>query len=487
MALFGKGDSLPGLVARTREAPPVSATELAELLERITSHPNCRPHTLAWLLSHPDARIRAFGGGWLGPRTDARVVDALLREMVGKPSQIRDEIARHVVSADVPNRVEATIGQMLHATAVEQREAALSLIAALPGLQNQLRHLRGALQDPVPALRQMAARILCRAIGNHGIRLLLLDLARDEDPVIRRQVIAALAANPRPDVVEPFLERLSREDPAEQALMIGALQQLAGDPEARLAERLLPVLADEDDRVREAAVKLLGQMPNAAEILRSFLIYSRGLAFWLRDRAAASIMKISTDIVEPLGRLMQDEEEDIRIGAVVMASTCRDPRIVPRTLEIFLGPDDWWVRSIAAEVLGNYPSPTVTRALLSRMEDPELRSSVIAVLAKMQSPEALARLVRCLTDPDRGTRMSTLEALAPIEAAEVFAALQQVALNDLDPTLRDKAVVILESHRPVTVQQLRDLAAAGVALSRSEGGEKMSELTMESESHQTRR
>jgi HEAT repeat protein len=481
MALFGKGDSLSALVARAREEPPAIAAELAALLERITGHPECRPSAMAWLLGHPDARIRAFGAPWLAPRADARVVEALLREIVGKPSQVREDIARVAVAADVRNRVEAVIGQMMHAPAVEQREAALSLIAALPGWQRQLRHLKVALQDPVPALRQLAVRILCRGSENRAIHLLLLELLRDDDPVIRRHVVSTLARDPRPDVVEPFLERLSQEEPAEQALMVGALQSLAGNPEARLAERLMPVLSDEDDRVREAAVKLLGQMPNATEILRSFLIYSRGLAFWLRDRAAASIMRIASDIVEPLGRLMQDAEQDIRIGAVVMASTCRDPRIVPRTLEIFLGQDDWWVRSIAAEVLGHFPSPEVTRALQSRMDDPDLRSSVIAVLAKMRDSEAVASLVRCLGGADRGTRMATLEALAPLKSPEIYAALQQVALADPDPSLRDKAVVILESHRPATEHYLRELAEAGIAAARGETAADEVGLTMENE------
>lgn len=481
MALFGKDESFSALVARARETPPASAAELAALLEHIAGHPGCRPSAMAWLLGHPDARIRAFGVAWLVPRIDARVVEALLREQVGKPAPVRDDIARVIVRADLHNRVEAAIGQMMHASAVEQREAALSLIAALPEWQKQLRHLKVALQDPVPALRQTAVRILCRDGENRAIHLLLLDLLRDDDPVIRRQVIAALAESPHPDVVEPFLERFSQEEPAEQALMIDTLKRLADNPEARLAERLMPVLADEDDRVREAAVRLLSRMPNAAEILRSFLIYSRGLAFWLRDRAAASIMKISTDIVEPLSSLMQDPEEDVRIGAIVMASTCRDPRIVPRTLEIFLGSDDWWVRSIAAEVLGHFPSPEVTRALKSRMDDPDLRSSVIAVLAKMCDCESAACLIRCLGDADRSTRMATLEALAPVKSEEIFAALQQVALRDPEPSLRDKAVFILESHRPATDHCLQELAGAGVVA--PEGGIAGDEaaLTLENE------
>lgn len=461
MALFGKDESFAALVARARAAPPANAAELTALLERITGHPECRPCAMTWLLGHNDARIRAYGAAWLAPRSDARVVEALLRELPGKPAQLREEIARVVVAAALRSRVEAAIGQMMHAPALEQREAALSLIAALPGWQDQLRHIRVALQDPSPALRQIAARLLCRGYGDRAIHLLLLDLLRDEDPVIRRAAIAALAEHPEPDVVEPFLEQLSQEGREEQAIMTEALQRLAGNPEARLAERLMPVLSDEDERVREAAVRLLGQMPNAAEILRSFLIYSRGLAFWLRDRAAASIMKISTDIVEPLSRLMQDAEEDIRIGAVVMASACRDPRIVPRTLEIFLGQDDWWIRSIAAEVLGNFPSPEVTRALQSRMNDPDLRSSVIAVLAKMHDSEAVASLIRFLGDPDRGTRVAALEALALTEGPEIHAALQQVALRDPDPALRDKAVVLLEGRLPATELYLRELREAG--------------------------
>jgi HEAT repeat protein len=482
MALFGNGNSLSALVARAREEPPAESAELTALLERIAGHPECRPPALLWLLAHADQRVRAFGAAWLAPRADNRVVQGLLREIVGRPAAIRDDIARVLVAAAPRNRIEAAIGQMMHAPAQQQREAALSLIAALPEWQKQLRHLRVALRDPVPALRQSAVRILCRGGENRAIHLLLLDLLRDDDPAIRRQAVSALAPHPLPDVVEPFLERLSQEEPAEQALMTEALTRLAGNPEARLAERLMPVLADEDDRVREAAVRLLGQMPNATEILRSFLIYSRGLAFWLRDRAAASIMKISSDIVEPLGNLMQDPEEDIRIGAVVMASACRDPRIVPRTLEIFLGADDWWVRSIAAEVLGHFPSPEITQALQSRLEDPDLRASVIAVLAKMRDRESSECLVRCLGDADRGTRMATLEALAHLQTPEAYAALQQVALGDSESALRDKAVVILESHRPATEHYLRELAQAGRAATTCVSADGEPTLCMENDS-----
>src|SRR5512140_2995223 len=105
MALFGKNDSLPALVARAREGPPADGAELALLLERITGHPQCRPAAMAWLLGHADARIRAFGNAWLVPRIDARVVEALLRELVGKPAQVREDIARVVVAAAGRNRV----------------------------------------------------------------------------------------------------------------------------------------------------------------------------------------------------------------------------------------------------------------------------------------------------------------------------------------------------------------------------------------------
>ncbi len=415
------------------------------------------------------------------PPADTPVVEQLLRDVVGKPPQVRDDIARALVAAAAPSRMEAAIGQMMHAPAPEQREAALSLIAALPDWQPHLRHLKVALQDPVPELRQSAARILCRGSESRAVHLVLLELLRDEDPVIRRQVISTLAASPHPDVVEPFLERLSQEEPAGQALIVDALKGLAGNAEARLTERLLPVLANEDERVREAAVRLLGQMPNAVEILRAYLIYSRGLAFWLRERAAASITKIAPDIVEPLSCLMQDAELDVRIGAVVMASTCRDPRIVPRTLEIFLGSDDWWVRSIAAEVLGHFPSPEVTRALQSRIDDPDVRSSVIAVLAKVRDCESDACLLQCLGDVDRGTRMATLDALAPVRSPEVYAALQQVALGDPEPALRDKAVVILESHGPAAEQQLRAVAGAGVVPRPPGGVGDELQLSMENE------
>ena len=123
----------------------------------------------------------------------------------------------------------------------------------------------------------------------------------------------------------------------------------------------------------------------------------------------------------------------------------------------------------------------VTAALQSRLDDPDLRSSVIAVLAKMRDCESTACLVRCLGDADRGTRMATLEALAPMKSQEIYAALQQVALSDLDPSLRDKAVVILESHRPATEHHLRELLEAGVVDAQGEIAADEIPLTMEND------
>ena len=209
---------------------------------------------------------------------------------------------------------------------------------------------------------------------------------------------------------------------------------------------MVPVLADEQEEVRTAAVELLREMPNLKKVLRTYILHSRGLIHWLRERCMKSILKISTDLVKPLVELMEDPEEDVRIGAMNLAVQTRDPRIVKAVAGIFLSDSDWWVRTMAADILALFPMPDVVKLLASKLQDPDLRYGIFAALGEIDSPDALPYLLTGLQDQEKGIRSTTLTALEGKDDPKIVEAVLQIARGDPVQALRDKAEVLLESY-----------------------------------------
>ncbi|MBL8896141.1 MAG: HEAT repeat domain-containing protein [Planctomycetes bacterium] len=445
MALFGKSEGFAAACKRVQGYGYQSASDLRELLLRIVEHEEASPAKMTWGLAHSDPKVRGFVGDWMLQRRDPSVLDLLLRELQGKSPQVREEIAGLLQRSGDAEGLSQRIGAMLRSQKKELREGGLALLAALPDWSNHLGLLKEALNDPVSGIRVEAAKLLARKVKVAAVFFLLRALVSDDDPAVRRVAIEALASHPTPDIVEPFFERLPQADSYEQTLMVQALGQLARDPRIRLEERLMPLLGDESANVREAALRLLAQMPNRTRILRSFLVHCRGIATWLRERTIQSMMKFSSDIVESLGDLMEDPEEDIRVGAMLMAASCKDDRVVPHALAVFNGDHDWWVRSMAAEVLAGFPQPEVVNSLLAQIESPELRYTVVSVLGRWKQPGISTYLLECLTDPQRCIRMAALDGLEGALEADALQIVFLCARGDAELAVREKAALVLKA------------------------------------------
>ena len=205
------------------------------------------------------------------------------------------------------------------------------------------------------------------------------------------------------------------------------------------------MLAHEEEPMRNVAVRLLARMPNRTQVLRSFLIYSRGIATWLRDRAVDSSQKLGGDFVDPLIEIMQDDDEDLRVAAMRMAGETGDLRVRPY-LEAFVGGDfDWWIRSIACEAMLQFKDLACVELLDSQINDPDLRFSVIDCLGKIGMPVVYPILLHFLTDESRGVRSIALEAFRGVDDDEVLRAVKWLAVNDPELQVQQRALDILAS------------------------------------------
>lgn len=457
MALFGKSDSPQALLKKVESGSYQNKAELQDWLNQIDQSGELQVARNLWMLSHRDAEVRAFLTDRIQSMgADTATCDALLRQLPQAKGGVLREMAILLMKLD-GDRQYARLGPLLHSTKAEQREIALELIAADTRWDRCIGYLKAALKDPEPAIRRKAVRILAPGAQQPTIFLMLRDLLFDEDPDLRSVVIHALAGSEDPEIVEPFLERLPHESPSDREVMVKALMKLARDPRARLQERVVPVLADESEEVRDAAVRLLQALPNLGEVLRAFLVESKGLAHWLRDRCTQSIMKVAANLTDAFIELMDDADEDVRVGAMNLAARSKDPRILPAVKRIFLGKSDWWVRSLAAETMAMFPERETIELLASRLHDQELRYGILSAMGIAGNPLVLPHLLGALKDPERGIRVAALTALEGQKDPMVVKAVLYLAGSDPDHTVREKATQMLhelEDHGKAALQQL---------------------------------
>lgn len=444
MAIFGKSDKPADLIRRVQNRDYKDHTECAELLQQILLMPGLKARSIAWMLGHPEPMVRECGQTHIRRIGGDDVGDALVREMVGKPSSIAQEIAMTLIQLE-PTRVGARVGPLLHAKAIEQRLAALDIIACYDNFSDFLGHLKAAMRDPDAGIRLRAVKQLSLKPQDPTVRLLLQNLIDAEDLAIRQLAIETLAEHPSPDLTEAFLERLPHESTRMQSRMVAALAALARDPSARLEERVLPMLGDDSDIVRDAAVKLLREIPNRKQVIRSFIVFSQGVAHWVRDRCRETFLGVGRDVLQTLVELIHEGPPEIKVGAILLASDGKNLQVVPHLLDVLHSEDDWWVRIVAVDELARYPRPEVFDSLIRMVDDADVRLAVITALGTMRNPKAIRVLVPQLKAPEPSVRKTTIDAMQNFQDPVVIDALARVVLEDPAEDLRERALQTLET------------------------------------------
>ncbi len=444
--MFGKTDQLAVIIRRVEGRVYRDRRELGELLAQIEAQP-VPVQLLLGLLGHGDEEVRACATRCLAHAAAAGAVEELLRAMLDQPEPVRHALATAALASGA-NRVDGYVGPMVTAKRPEQRQVAMTVIEAHPHWQRHLTAIKVLLADPADELRRRAARQLAKDAAHPAIFLLLKDLLHHDDPGLRREALQALAATRNPDIVEPFLERLPLEADVERMLIVRALSALARDPRVKLDEKILPALADERPPVREAAVELLSHLPDRTRFLRSFLVESAELAYWLRERCVKALLTVAESLVEPLLALMRDADENVRVGALMLAANIREPRFFAPMRELFLSRTDWWIRVLAADVLAGIGNPEVVACLAGQLGDHEVRYGVIAALGKTKSPHAFPPLLQALRDPVPGIRSCSLDALRGAVDHSVISAVARVAAGDPVDAMREKAISVLATMGP---------------------------------------
>ncbi|MHC4549436.1 MAG: HEAT repeat domain-containing protein [Planctomycetota bacterium] len=446
MALFKRGHDLEGLLKKLESRGYKDAAEKKALLQELAGYGDLRADDYVRLLLGGDSELRRFALDRIGRCQNPRLIDQLLSVLQRSPRPRWKPLimALHRVGAQ---GLAERLGQMLQSKRLDARAAAMEVLAGDPRPRNHTSLLKIALKDSEAAIRVRAVQILGSDATDAELRRLLRDLMLSQDEVVRPAAIEILARHPGPDVIEDFFDLLPNQPPKLQNLMIRGLQRMvaaSGGLDEKVLERVLPLLAADDRRIREAAARLLASMRNQLDVLRRFLQYAKGLAFWLRDRAFTAVSTVADDIVEAILTLLGDEDVDVVVGASVMARDSRDPRVCAGLIDL-LGRDfDWWVKIPALETLATFRGAEVTGVLLLKLTDRDLRNCALACLGRRADPATLPRVLEFLGHERRGLRRAALGALESFREPALIPHLERVARHDADGECRLVALEMLD-------------------------------------------
>lgn len=446
MALFGRNDDLPTLLRRIDTRDWKDLADKKSVLEALALHGDLRGDEYVRLLLSADTDVARFALDRIGQAKTPRLVDDFLEALHRTPQPRWRPLvmALHRLPSDA---LLARLERMVEAKRPEHRVAAIEVIAGHPAPRNAIALLRRAVRDTEEAIRVRAVQVLGQDARALEIRPLLRELIDQEDEAMRHAAIEALARDPDASLIEPFFELLPNQPGKIQDAMLRGLKRMLGQATEHLdraLECILPILAAEDKRLREAAAQLLTAMPDKLSVLRRFLRYAKGLAFWLRDRAFGAIASVADDIVEAILALLEDEDADVVVGAIFMAGDSRDARLFEGLKLVVAREWDWWVKLPALELLAKFPFREVTPILVDRLEDEDLRTAALAALGRRAEPLTLPHVLRFLGHERRGLRRTALAALEGFKDPAAIPPLFDLARRDRDGECRLVALELLD-------------------------------------------
>ncbi len=417
-----------------------TSQERDQLLAQLATADGLKAKDLAWMLYRPDRAYRDAVLPILKRVADPETADAVIGESRGKPEAAVRAAAAALFSLGLPGteRRLAEIGVQGKGEAQEIARRLLLDAPITPALEPVLWQLAGLgrLEERLAYLGKLAAQPADARSLPRWQRL-----ARDPDKTLREKALGVLARSDPAGSVDLFVEQLPLVDYTTQQLLVEALTRVAAAQGASFADRLLPLMAAGDAPTRSVVLKILLGMPDRRGVVRRYILFSKSLAGWARDRALESMRAFESDLIEPTIELLADPDEEVRGSAMLVAQSFEDPRIVPATIALLKDPD-WWIRITAAETLGRLKDPRGVQPLVDALADPEARWSAVEALGRIGDLRAAPALSQLLQDPAPEVRIEVIQALSHFQHPQMLDFVRNVARQDPSRAVRARAFEI---------------------------------------------
>ena len=419
-----------------------SSQERDELLKHLAAAEGLGARDVVWMLFRPDRAYRDAAVALLKRLLQVDTVDFIVAECKGKPDAAVRSAASTLFSLAIPG-AEQRLAELSTTGQPDAHEVVRRLLLEAPvsaTLEPVLWGLTtsGRIEDRVAFLSHLGtAPVDARSIPRWQ------RLARNPEKAIRDRALAILAQHAPQSSIDLFVEQLSLVDYSTQQLLVAALTEASAGQGLAFADRILPLMAAGDAATRSAVLKILLRMPERRELVKRYIIFSKTLAGWARDRALESMRAFGSDLLEPTIELLSDPDQEVRDAAMTVASSFDDPRIVPATIGL-LKDADWWIRIAAVETLGRLRDRRAVPALIEALADPEARWSAVEALGRLGDVQAVPALAKLLSDPAPEVRIEVIQALRHFDHPQALEMVRQAAAQDPARPVRARALEIAQ-------------------------------------------
>ncbi|MFA6957212.1 MAG: PilT/PilU family type 4a pilus ATPase [Thermoanaerobaculia bacterium] len=443
MAIFS--NDLKDILKRLANKEFSSSEERDDLLNGLAAQPNVKARDVTWMLFRPDRAIRDTGIRLLQKLKDGETVDLFLGECKTKPEAAVRAASGLLFSLGIPG-AEARIAQLAGSQNPKEKD--------LSGVAKKI-----ILEAPVtksiePALWQLASSGTGEERAAYLMRLGTIEfdaaaipkwqkLAQDHDKSIRERALETLAHRAPVQSVDILVAQLPSASYSIQQSLVEALTKAAAGLGPDFAQRILPLMASGDAQTRSAVLKILLGMGHRRELIKRYIIFSKSLAGWARDRALESMKAFESDLLEPTIELLSDPDEEVRASAMHVAASFEDKRIIPATIRLLKDPD-WWIRISAVETLGHLGDPSAVDPLIEMLTDADVRWSAVEALGRIGDVRALPHLGKLFGDPSPDIRIEVIQSLVHFKHPQVMKVLEQVAQTDPSRAVRARALDVID-------------------------------------------
>jgi HEAT repeat protein len=324
-------------------------------------------------------------------------------------------------------KLAAAFEQMSTMTPVQQMQAIRVLMGTgLPG-ETKLRLLLRAYQQCEHAGQRAAVWALCQ-IEESEATTHLRAVERDGD-----KALAAIA-------------RRELKHRAHQASVADAKAQAEGSPAMSELERLWRAFeamapADQEHMAYEVLAK-----PENLSALAHHKLASADATTRIKAMQLLSLTRNISAVEESIYGLAHDPDPRVR-SAVMSALTQLPTATTERLLRQALNDTNDRVRANAIETMEHLGLGKDEALLRAKLHDPDnrTRANAIKALLKLGVRESAERLVAMLQDPDRDHRISALWAVSTLQLTPMIERLRDMAQNDPDRMVRQRAKEILRA------------------------------------------
>jgi serine/threonine-protein kinase len=220
----------------------------------------------------------------------------------------------------------------------------------------------------------------------------------------------------------------------------------ANDPET--IKYLIPVLKDENEYARRAAVEVLNEIGDAKSV--KFLLEAiKDDDWWVRSRAGDALGKIGgPKVIDAVLLLARDKDADLRRAAIEILNQTKDERAVNDLIEATRD-KDWWVCERSVDALAEIGSKRAVPRLVEMLQTTPPRSLpvVVRAIGRLGEPKHIESLLPFLSRPEKELRIEAMQALVRISdegrAEHVRLQLQSQTQNP-DATIASAASAALK-------------------------------------------